>query len=91
MSDTRLVTRAEGAKHIGATERTFDRWVAKGLIKPVWLGTMKRFRLADIDSLISETAPPRSPNLRPMFGNSQPVDGQTIPASMLPTSRKAVA
>jgi excisionase family DNA binding protein len=97
MNDNRLFTRAEAAQHLSITDRTLDRHIAAGKLKPVYVGHAKRFRSSDVDALVSAIAPPISPNLRPQFGNAQPVGGMSSDARELPPgftaepSRRAVA
>jgi excisionase family DNA binding protein len=73
MNESRLFTRDEAASHLSVTTRTLDRAVVAGKLKPVWVGTAKRFRASDVDALISEAAPPISPNLGPKFGFAKAV------------------
>jgi excisionase family DNA binding protein len=69
----RLFSRDEAATYLSVTTRTIDRAVLAGKLKPCWVGTTKRFRASDVDALASASAPTPSPNLRPPFGNAQPV------------------
>jgi excisionase family DNA binding protein len=57
--DTYLSKR-ECAEMLSTTERTVDRWRQTGKLKAVFIGSMTRFKLSDVQAMISSDAPERA-------------------------------
>jgi excisionase family DNA binding protein len=68
-------TRESAAEYLGTTTRSIDKMVAAGRLEPTYFGASKRFRAAQLDSLVTPTR--------------QPVTGRALPpgdAAELPES-----
>lgn len=47
-----LLSATEAAKRLGVSRITFWRWVKNGVIVPVLIGKIKKYRSSDIDKFI---------------------------------------
>jgi excisionase family DNA binding protein len=54
------LTKREAADMLKTTERTIDRWRRDRKLNAVFVGPMTRFKLSDIEKMVSADAPPRT-------------------------------
>ncbi len=54
-----LVTATDAAKLLGVSRRWFHTMVAEGRIRPVVIGTAKRYRKSDLDKFVATLKPAR--------------------------------
>lgn len=55
--DAELIPSSSAARMLGVSQRTFNRWVLAGDIRPAWTvpgGTTRLFRRADIEAFRSD-------------------------------------
>jgi excisionase family DNA binding protein len=50
------ISRKEAAELLSTSLRTFDRWVAAGLIRPSGVGRRKIFTVAELNRFLDETS-----------------------------------
>ena len=65
----RLLTKREAARYFAVSTRTLERWVGRGLLARVVVGSVVRFRAGDAEMLVRK-------NLRGGFGTLSPGGGQ---------------
>lgn len=56
-----LTTQAEASRLIGVSRYTFWRWVRAGVIQPVMVRGVPRYRVTDLERLAAEGAPQPAP------------------------------
>ena len=56
-----LTTQAEASRLIGVSRYTFWRWVRAGVIQPVMVRGVPRYRVTDLERLAAEGAPQPDP------------------------------
>jgi hypothetical protein len=59
---TPLLTEVEFADALRVTDRTVRRWAQQGIVSPIRIGGVKRYRAQDLDALIAAPREPSPPN-----------------------------
>lgn len=56
-----LLTQGEVGEVLSVTPRTLRRWGAKGILRPIRIGGVTRYRAHEIAALIDDTSPAGQP------------------------------